>query len=166
MYGYQTRTTTQTATQARRLASRIGAELLQVRALYGSPSEAWIAQFTTEAEMYLAAGYLDNVRYGFERDDAVIFELIYTARDATGANDTPGRIPASCDLSGAKWFSYLTQNDTWWRLSPEQREDFRKKLPFQRSSAEEPRLAAGLRTVATKSFSEETLGLDRKVRTL
>ena len=51
---YQTRTATQTATQAKRLASRIGTELLQLQAFYGKPSESAVAAFITEAELYLA----------------------------------------------------------------------------------------------------------------
>lgn len=75
---YQTRTATQTATQAKRLASRIGAELLQLRALYGEPSLDMIHRFTVEAEMYLAAGYLEKIEYGFKRHGKVVFELAYT----------------------------------------------------------------------------------------
>lgn len=161
---YQTRTATQTYTQARRLASKIGSELLQVQALYGSPTEAKIEKFISEAEMYLAAGYLDSVRYGFERDGQVIFELYYAAADATSVNDKPGRVPTDVDITGGVWFSYLKQNDKWWSLTSAQREDFRSKLPLERTFADEPVLAPGVRSCGAKQFSEDTLGLRREVR--
>ena len=168
MYSYQTRTATQTATQAKRLASRIGAELLQVTALYPQkgPSDEKITDFVLEAELYLAAGYLDHVRYGFKRDGLVVFELVYTADQASGIDDKPGRVPPGCDLTGGTWFSYLVQNEAWSTLTDQQREQFRSELPFRRSSGEEPRLAPGVYARGTKQFSEDTLGLRREVRAL
>lgn len=161
---YQTRTATQTTTQARRLASKIGSELLQLQALYGSPNDEKIEKFITEAELYLAAGYLDSVRYGFKRDGQVIFELVYTASDATSINDKPGRIPVDVNVSGSAWFSYLKQNNAWWSLSSAQREAFRAKLPLERTFAGEPELAPGVQASGVKQFSEDTLGLRREVR--
>lgn len=164
MYESRSRTTTDTRTQARRLSARVGAELMQMRAFYGRPEIEQIGKFMVEMEEYLSAGYLESVRYGFKRAGLVIFELIYSARNPSGLDDKPGRIPSGIDIAGASWFSYLKQNNAWWSLSPEDRERFRKRLPIERSSADEPRLAAGVRTASTKEFSEQTIGLRREVR--
>jgi hypothetical protein len=161
---YRTKTVTQTATQARRLASRIGSELLQVQALYRRPSSEVIEKFIVEAELYLAAGYLDTVRYGFERNGLVIFELVYSATTANTIDDKPGRIPVDLDLAGSEWFSFLKQNSAWWSLSSSQREAFRGNLPLQRTFGEEPSLAPGIYSSSSKTFSEETLGLRREIR--
>lgn len=160
---YQTRTVTQTTTQAKRLASRIGAELLQVYAAYGKPSQKDVVEFIGEAELYLAHGYLQSVRYGFKRGGKVIFELCYTAEEATGIDDKPGRVPLGLSLSGSSWFSFLKQNDAWWRLTSSQREAFRARLPVQRTFGVEPELAPGVRVLGSKQFSEQTLGLRRDV---
>jgi hypothetical protein len=163
----QTRTATQTATQAKRLASRIGAELLQLQSAYGKPSDTKLAAFVEEAEMYLAAGYLNRVSYGWKRDGEVIFELTYVARGATLVNDKPGRVPPTADLSGANWFSYLWKSAAWWNdLSSADRERFEAKSPVKRETAPAPIAAAGLRLVGNKTFSEDTLGLSAEVRTL
>lgn len=161
---YQTKTATQTATQAKRLASRIGTELLQMQSYYGQPSSDTINRFIVEAELYLAAGYLDSVRYGFERNGLVIFELVYTATQASSLDDKPGRVPSDVDLTGAQWFSYLKQSNLWWTLTSAQREAFRATLPLQRAFGEEPALASGVYSSGNKQFSEETLGLRREIR--
>jgi hypothetical protein len=163
---YQTRTATKTATQAKRLASCIGAELLQLQVAYGTPSDGSIASFIEEAELFMASGYLDRVSYGWKRDGVVIFELTYVARNGTLTNDKPGRVPPRQDLSGALWFSYLWTNNIWLGLPIVERQRFEAKSPVKRLGAPAPVAASGLRLIREKHFSEETLGLRAEVRTL
>ena len=164
---YQTRTATQTATttQAKRLAARIGAELLQIQAHYGNPDAATLNKYIEEAELFLAAGYLKSVRYGFKKNGVVIFEVEYTAQSATGIDDKPGRIPATADVKGGSWFSYLTYSNAFFnQLTSAQREAFESKSPLSRATGESPQAATGLHSSGSKQFSEESLGLYREVR--
>lgn len=163
---YQTRATTQTATatQAKRLASRIGAELLQVQTFYGKPDAETLDKYIAEAEMFLAAGYLRSVRYGFKKGGDVVFEVAYTAQFANGTDDKPGRVPPTADVTGGIWFSYLTYSDAFYGLTREQQQAFKARSPLERETADEPRLAAGVRSAGTKHFSEDELGLYREVR--
>jgi hypothetical protein len=163
-YSAATRSVTATYTQARRLAARIAGELKQLQALYGQPSNQKIEEFALEAERYIAAGYLDHIRYGFRRDGYVILELKYTAEQATGIDDKPGRIPIGIDIRSAEWFSYLVQNREWSRLSKADRDAFEQELPFERVGAPTPQYASGVATSGSKRFSEDTLGLYREVR--
>ncbi len=163
---YQTRTTTQTATatQAKRLASRIGAELLQVQTFYGKPDAETLNKYIAEAEMFLDAGYLRSIRYGFKKGGEVIFEVAYTAQSANGTDDKPGRVPPTAEVTGGTWFSYLTYSEPFCRLTREQQQAFKAKSPLEREAADEPQLAAGVRSAGTKHFSEDELGLYREVR--
>lgn len=164
---YQTRSATQTATatQAKRLASRIGAELLQVQSHYGNPDRETLNKYIEEAEMFLAAGYLRSVRYGFKKNNKVVFEVEYTSQSATGVDDKPGRIPPAVDVTGGTWFSYLTYSESFFsELSSAQREAFKSKSPLQRVPMDAPQAADGLRASGGKQFSEDTLGLYREVR--
>ena len=163
---YQTQSVTQTATQAKRLASRIGAELMQMQALYGEPSDRQINEFVLEAEYYLAAKVLQSVQYGFKRNGKVVFDLFYTEAGATALNDKPGRVPPDADVSGASWFSYLIKNSAWEKLSALERQALLDKVPVKRSDAPEPVLDARLRNAGSKQFSEDTMGLRREARTL
>jgi hypothetical protein len=165
-YGSATRSVTETYTQARRLAARIAAELKQLQALYGRPSDDKIEEFAEEIESYIRAGYLDHVRYGFRRGDEVILELKYTAEDATGIDDKPGRIPVGVDISGAQWFSYLEQNYTWSSRSQSERDAFERELPFTRTGAPTPTYAYDAQERGSKHYSEDTLGLRREVRSI
>ena len=64
------------------------------------------------------------------------------------------------------WFSYLSKNDNWWRLTQSERDAFKRRVPLERTAALAPIGAFGLYEANRKSFSEETLGLDRVVRRL
>lgn len=164
---YQTRTSTQTSTvtQAKRLASRIGAELLQIQAFYGKPDVTTLTKYIEEAAIFLAAGYLRSVQYGFKKNGKVIFEVEYTSQSATGIDDKPGRVPPAADVSGGTWFSYLSYSDAFFnKLTHAQREAFKSKSPLHREPADPPQRADGLRSSGTKQFSEESLGIYREIR--
>ena len=166
-YGSFSRTATATYTQAKRLAARIAGELKQLQALYdGRPSDSDIEEFAVEAEQFILAGYLDHIRYGFKRNGEVILELKYTAEDATGIDDKPGRIPVGVDIAGASWFSYLVKTQGWWNRSQAERDAFERNLPFTRVGADAPQYASGVSDRGSKHYSEDTLGLRREVRSV
>ena len=137
-----------------------------MQAFYGKPSEETIEKYIAEAELFLAAGYLRSIRYGFEKEGKVVCELEYTAQSANGINDKPGKIFPAADLSGWTWFSYLTYSDAFIRLTSAQQVSFKKDSPLERPTAPQPELASGVRSVGSKAFSEDSLGLYREMRVL
>jgi hypothetical protein len=131
-----------TATHAKHMSAKVAADLKRLQRLYGSPSDARIADFETEIIELLKAGYLETVIYGFKRDGNWIEPTLrYTARDLAGASandDDPGRVRPGADISGASFYSYLTYSSTWSKLSSAEQDAFEKQLPFQRGGANEP----------------------------
>jgi hypothetical protein len=69
-------------------------------------------------------------------------------------------------VAGATWFTYLASNTNYDDASASELAKFLAGLPFQRTGGEEPLLASGVYTRGSKQFSEETMGLDRTVRSL
>ena len=142
-YSYTiTDTTTFTRTHARHIAAKVATDLKRMQRFYGEPSDNWIDAFEAEAVEFLKGGLLDKVAYGFRRNGGWIEPtLIYTSRDLMGiaaSDDDPGRVRPNAQISGASFHSYLTYNSTWNQLTREQREDFAKRLPFQRTEGAEP----------------------------
>lgn len=132
-----------TLTHAKHMAAKVAADLKRMQRLYtGGPSDEDIAHYEAEVIEYLKAGYLGTVTYGFWRDDNWIEPTIrYTARDLASASandDDPGRVRPGADVSGAKFYSYLTYSTDWTCTSDTQKEAFRSQLPFQRGTAPEP----------------------------
>src|SRR5690348_9176970 len=134
MYGTQTQSWT--ITNARYVTSKIAADLDLVRAHYGTPSAASVANFAEEAAMLLARRYLGTVEYGFKREGLVIFSLRYEARSdgSLSVDDRPGRVPPDLNLAGAEWYSWLTYSDVWWTVDPNERANFEATLPISRST--------------------------------
>ena len=105
-----TYSTTLTASQtftiadAKYLASRIAADLTQLRLYYGNLTEQKVQDLTFEAAILLKAGLLDNVKYGYQKDDKWVFALSYSVNylgQLEVANDSPGGIDATADVTGA-----------------------------------------------------------------
>lgn len=137
-----TDTATFTRTHAVHIAAKVATDLKRMQRFYGEPSDEWIRKFEAEVIELLKGGYMDTVTYGFERNDCWIEPtLAYTARDLSGVatgDDDPGRIRPGSSIDGASFSSYLTHNSAWRKLSPEQREEFARRLPFQRSVGSAP----------------------------
>lgn len=151
MTGSITRTSSQTFTIAdsKFLASRISADLHQVRLHYGDAGGYLTAQkiedFTVEAAVLLKFGLLDNVIYGFQRDNNWVFALRYKVNSLNQlelASDTPGSIYAHADITGASWNSYLTRRDSS-DVTAEQKAEIIADLPIQRSDGTGPGTANG-----------------------
>ena len=62
-----TRTSTFTITEARYIASKLGADLRNLNARYGRPRLDWIPDYVEETAQYLKASYLDYVDFGFKK---------------------------------------------------------------------------------------------------
>lgn len=137
-----TASNTFTITHARHMAAKVAADLKRMQRFYGAPSDANIADYEAEVVEFLKAGYLDTVTYGYKRGDTWIEPMLrYSAKDLAGAaanDDDPGKVRPGADVSGASFYNYLTYSAAWWSLTPDQRDAFKKNLPFQRTGAPSP----------------------------
>jgi len=147
-------TVTFTLTHAKHLAAKVATDLKRIQRFYGSPSDGWIASFEAEITHFLKAGYLNEVTYGFKRNDQWIEPTLrYTARELKDGtvDDDPGRIPHNANIVGASFYSYLTYNASWYALTVEQQAEFKNNLPFQRTGAAEPTISGYLQSDRTYS---------------
>jgi Bacterial HORMA domain family 1 len=131
-----------TITHARHMAAKVATDLKRIQRLYGEPSDSTIAEYEAEITTFLKDNLVSTVTYGFQREGRWIEPTLkYTARDLQGSaanDDDPGRIRANANVNGAVFTSYLTYSDAWWRLTEADKETFRSKLPFRRTSGSEP----------------------------
>jgi hypothetical protein len=136
-----TQTDSFTITHARYITSKIATDLRQLSAFYALVPAYLIDSFAEEAALLLKDGYLESVEYGFKKADKVIFCLRYEANDGVlSADNAPGRIPANLDIANATWYTYLRYSSKFSDLSASSQLDVKKKLPLQRSTADEPKL--------------------------
>ena len=160
--------TTFTITHARHMAAKVVTDLKRLQRFYGAPSDGGIAAYGEELTMLMRNGYLRTVTYGFRRNNAWIEPTVsYTARDLAGStadDHDPGRIRPGADTTDASFYSYLTYSSEWNRLFEEQKEAFRKRLPFRRTGAPEPAVDGYL--YPDRTYSAGGRALDRvSVRT-
>lgn len=152
-----------TVTNARHMAAKVATDLKRMQRFYGAPSDANIADYEAEVVELLKAGYLGTVTYGYKRGDNWIEPTLrYAAKDLAGAagnDDDPGKVRPGADVSGARFYNYLTYSDAWSRLTPSQREAFEKSLPFQRTGAAEPGINGYL--IPDRTYSAGGKALDR-----
>ena len=153
-----------TITHARHIAAKVATDLKRLQRFYGKPTDISIADYETEVIALLKHGYLETVTYGFRRNEKWIEPTIrYTERDLLGAfanDDDPGRIRPGADIRGASFYSYLTYNPAWDRLSQTEKDSFKKLLPFQRGYASEPEVAGYI--VHDRTYSSGGRALDRE----
>ena len=138
-----THTSTQTFTRAhaKKISYRVAADLKRMQRFYGRPTDKRIREYDQELVELLTAGYLENVTYGFWRNDTWIEPTLrYRALALTDSNtgDDPGRIRPGANISGASFYSYLIYSNAWFELPQEERRAFEENLPFKRGYASEP----------------------------
>lgn len=151
-----------TFTHARHMAAKVAADLKRMQRFYGRPSDADIASYEAEVVELLKAGYLGTVTYGYKRGDAWIEPALrYTARDLAGAanDDDPGRVRPGADVSGAVFYNYLTYSSAWDALTPDERDAFKRRMPYYRNNASEPGVSGYLE--ADRTYSAGGRSLDR-----
>lgn len=158
-----TETTTFTVTHARHMAAKVAADLKRMQRFYGDPSDSEIASYEAEVVELLKAGYLGTVTFGFRRgNDFIEPALRYTARDLAGAaanDDDPGRVRPGADVSGATFYNYLTYSSAWNGLTSDERDAFKRRMPFYRGNASEPGVSGYLES--DRSYSAGGRALDR-----
>lgn len=139
-----TRSATFTITDARYIASKVGADLRNLNSLYGAPALGSIDAYVEEVAQLLKAGYLLTVDYGFKAGDGWKLRLRYTATiGGQLRDDTPGRLPYDAPIAGVPFYSYLRYSNAFFTLNAAQRQAFEDTLPISRSGADEPALGGG-----------------------
>ncbi|WP_428122665.1 hypothetical protein [Candidatus Poriferisodalis sp.] len=158
-----TETSTFSVTSARHVASKVAADLRLIQLAYGDPDDDRISKYEAELVELLAGLFVHRITYGFRCNGLWIPpSLIYEARiDGTlTGDDRAGRIPRNCDISGASFASFLIYSAAWDSLTPEEVSSVRVKLPFERSSGDEPGTASGSWN-ADKAYSHNGGGVAR-----
>lgn len=127
-----------TITHAKKLASKVAADLKRIQRYHGSPTDSTIRDYEEEAVLLLKAGYLKEVTYGFKRDGKWIKPtLVYKAEDLFGsdaADENPGKVHPYADVFEAHFTSFLIYNEKWSKLNERERAEFKNTLPIQRTS--------------------------------
>ena len=156
-------TTAFTSTDAHYVATKIAADLRQLKLFYGEPSESKIEDYLKEITEHLANGYLDSFEAGFKiaGTNRRVVTLRYEARSGPGlADDGAGRVYARADISGASWFSFLRPSAKFSDLSLTEQKKFKARMPIQRSAGEEPQDGDGY-WVNDKNYSRNGGGTHR-----
>ena len=152
-----------TRTNARNIASKVAADLRQMRLFYDKPSEASIQEYIEEFVELLVGRYLHTVEYGFKRDGDWVISARYEVRsDGTVADTGTGDLYARADIEGASFYSFLTYTSSWGDLTPSERQDVKQSLPFQREFDAEPGHVNGYWETG-KSYASGGVGATRSV---
>ena len=157
-----TRTSTFTIANARYVTSKIKADLKLLQRAYDAPTDADIEAYGEEAALLLKDGYLGTVIYGHLRNGSWVVALRYTAQPngTLAADDRAGGIPRGVDISGARFYSYLTYSTKWDALSTSERDRIKNSLPVSRTPAGEPGTTGGYWS-ADRSYSYNGTGVGR-----
>ncbi len=157
-----TRSSSFTRTDAKYLASKVGADLHQLRRLFGKPSEEDIAEYLEELTTLLAGGYLSYVEYGFRKGNDWVYCHRYTASQLlANTDDRPGGVlPRS--VGDASFYSYLSRSTAWSNLTASDRERILAAIPVKRTGAPLPGTTGG-NWVEDRTYGSNGVGVTRKV---
>lgn len=159
----QTRTTTFTITDARYIASKLGADLRNLNARYGWPRAEEVPDYVEETAQYLKAGYLSYVDFGFKDGGEWKLRLRYTAvAGGQLRDDAPGSFPSAYDVAPYAFHSFLRQNSAFSSLPYADQIAFKATLPIDRSPGTEPSANRGS-SGPSSQYSRAGQGLDRSL---
>lgn len=136
----RTTSDTFTLTHARELASKVAADMLRCQQNYGWPTNALIEIYATELALMLKAKAVASYEFGYKRDEKRVVSWYYKV-DSSGnltANDAPGKIVTTAEISGATHFNFLTPSSTYNNMSASDRAALDASLPFQRNEGSPP----------------------------
>ena len=139
-------TETFTIVHARYIASKVATDLMRFKRFYNSPPDEWINNYEAELIHLLKHDVVENVIYGFKREEKWTEATIrYTVLpDGTiSTNDDPGKIRPGLDIVNASFTSLLTYNSKWLRLSSLEQAAIKNGCPIQRSTGSAPMLEVG-----------------------
>lgn len=97
-----TRSSTFTIAHARKLSSKVAADIHICAIYYGKPGEAMARNYAEEFAQLLTSGYVAQYEFGYERDGSRVVCWRYTvhADGSTTSDDTPGRLVATAGGHG------------------------------------------------------------------
>jgi hypothetical protein len=135
-----------TRTHAKELAAKVIADLNECAIFYGSPSIPSLPNYEAELIELLAGGYVDKYEFGFKKGDQRIVAWRYTVGSdgaLSGSGDSPGKLYAKGQITGATYYNFLTFSSKWIALTPSQQEIVEGNLPFKRGDGSLPGSANG-----------------------
>ena len=158
-----TRANTFTITDARVVASKLGADLRNLNTRYGRPDLTVIPDYVEETAQYLKAAFLDTVDFGFKDGDSWVLRLRYRATAGGYLEDSvPGSLPGEMTVAGCPFHSFLITSAAYALATQAQRDALQAVLPFPRTAGVEPTANHGSTGYAT-SYSRNGIGLGREV---
>jgi hypothetical protein len=130
---------------ARRLSSKVAADMHLCAHYYGHPSETRIREFAEELAQYLNEGYVRQYEFGYQKNETRVVTWRYTVGEngLLTTDERPGSVVAHADVSGASFFNYLWRNARFFKLSDAEQARFETSLPFQRTNGAPPSDGAG-----------------------
>jgi hypothetical protein len=133
-------TETFTFTHAKRLASKVMADMLRCQGLYGYPSNYHINNFGTELAILLRDRYVKEYEFGYKKDEQRILSWQYRV-DSSGdltSDDRPGKIVSGVSIADCLPFNLLTHSSDWYNLTEAERKKIEEFLPIKREAKEGP----------------------------
>jgi Bacterial HORMA domain family 1 len=125
---------------ARKLSSKVAADMHLCAQYYGLPSEQSIREYAEELAQYLNEGYVQEYEFGYQKNGQRLVTWRYKV-DENGTlttDDRPGKVVPSVEVAGATFFNYMIRNSRFWNLTGNQREAFENTLPFARTVGDPP----------------------------
>jgi hypothetical protein len=162
-----TRSASFTITDARYVGANIGADLRQLRSVYGKPADLdLIDRYVEEVAQLLNKSYLDTVDYGFRHGTTNYWKLRLRYRATTGGqllDNNPGRLPRTADVAALPFHSFLNYSSTFHSLPLSEQVAFLATLPITRTAGNEP--STGVRNTTTPShgYGRNGVGVTRDV---
>lgn len=158
-----TTSATFTIINARKLSSKVAADMHLCAQYYGHPSETRIREFAEELAQHLNEGYVSEYEFGYLKNDKRVVTWRYKV-DENGVlttDDRPGKVVPYVDIAGASFFNFLTRNSRFFQLTASQRESFEAGLPFRRVTGEPPSDGSGY-WVSDRNYFSGGCGLNRQ----
>ena len=129
---------------------------------YGHPVEEKTRDYAEEIAQLVNGGYISQYEFGYKRDGKRVLCWQYNIRsDGTvTADDRPGKIDYSVDVTGATFYTFLVYSLKWVLLSGIERERIEQNLPVQRTTGNPPADGNGYWT-SDRGYSTAGVGFAR-----
>lgn len=136
-----------TLTHAKHIASKVATDLKRFQRLYDSPTDYLINLYEAELVTLLKYDAVDEVVYGFKRNDLwTMASVRYVALPGgviQTADDDPGKIRPGVNVHDAHFTSFLKYSSRWFALSQAERAKIENDIPLKRSDGTSPGLETG-----------------------
>lgn len=161
-YSY-TQSETFTLVHARKLSSKVAADMHLCAMYYGKPSEESIRNYAEELAHYLNNGYVSEYEFGYQKNNQRVVSWRYKV-DENGlltVDDRPGKVVPYVDISDASFFNFMTWSWKYSQMSEAERSRFKEALPVKRGTGSPPTDGAGYWTT-DRNYYTGGRGLNRQ----